>query len=210
MGEGTQQARAVLALPVEADEEEARYRPLPFDRRRDVVAADADDMDLLRRDAVVIEHRLGGPGAGQAASGRHLVGTPLALHAGIERAPGQQVPARVGMRPRLRDRHVLIGHHRCLAAQRVAGADLDHAVKPAGAMQGRRHRPARHRGEAGRGAGGLAGVLDRGPEVSLRAHVGGGNGVGADREQRRRRLDSDRHRLDAGGLEAADQARRDS
>ena len=114
-GEGAQQAGAVLALPVEADEEEARCPPLPLDLRRDVVAADADDVDLLRRDPVVVEHRFRRPGAGQAAARRQLVGAALARHAGIEGAPGEQVPTRVGMGPRLRDRHVLVGHHRGIA-----------------------------------------------------------------------------------------------
>ena len=79
-GERCEYSRAVLALPVAADKQEARRAPVALDRRlfgRNEVAADADDLHLGRRNAVVGDERRRRPVCRCAASSRVLVNVSL-------------------------------------------------------------------------------------------------------------------------------------
>src|SRR3954452_6720178 len=78
-GEGLDHGLALLALPVDPDEEEARHAPVALDRLRRRVAAKADHPDLGGVDPVVLADRGGGPLAGQAAGPGAAVVAPLSL-----------------------------------------------------------------------------------------------------------------------------------
>ena len=96
-----------------------------------VVAADADDVDLLRRDPVVVDHRLGRPAARQAdGRGRARRSRCWRSSRDLERPLGRcRSSRRRRAAARLGDRHVLEGRDRHLGLERVAGADLDDAVE---------------------------------------------------------------------------------
>src|SRR5207247_392037 len=78
-GKCAQQHRTVLAIPVVADEEKPRRRPVAGDRARLVVSPEADDVYLGPVDAVVLDDRLGRPPTRSAARLGGVVAASLGL-----------------------------------------------------------------------------------------------------------------------------------
>ena len=113
-GERREEERAMLALPLAADEQEARKRRLGAQgtgRGRLVVRPEADDTHLLGRHAVVLAQRRRRPVAGRAAGDGRRVNVALAAVEALEHPVAEAREHRV-RGPRLhegevRERHVM-------------------------------------------------------------------------------------------------------
>ena len=203
-GEGANQARAVLPLPVLADEQEPRMHPGARPDLRVVVAADADRVDLATVDAVVLDDGAGGPSGAEAASGGALVDPALMLDAPRDGRVGKLRPPRVWVLDRLGNGDVL-ERRDPRVPDVVARPHLDHAVewtrvayRAAGRQRPHDAEFVAHLRRPACAARGLAGMAEH-----SRAEPAKRNRRNSDRVERRARQRADRHGLRPEGLQSA-------
>ena len=191
--ERLQQDRAALALPLAADEQEARRAPRPRARLHLVVAPGAHDVHPGRVGAVVVDERAGRPVAPRGERDGVAVDAPLALGERVRGAVAEPREDRM-RRPRLEQGHVRRDDVARAAREPRAPPRAGSPRRPArGAQAARRHRAAQQV-EPPRVAG-----------VDARAPYRGAHGQrrGADARRRRR---VDRHDLHPAAAQARDEA----